>query len=210
MYLLHPTPSHYLYLNTNFLFDHNRPADYTPWERCMLVSVKARTGYDLEFQVLTERGVLRDKLPISALKTRVSESSLDQDDLQRWCCPSYYLTITKLPLQSGFVWISGGRMPFPFQYLFTVDFAPGMEIDPGSDVEIPEEHKAMHIIELIETGDLAAMPNNSLVWDHPTLVPEDKQLKENPGYIVQKADYSVERFRCAKRSIVKDEAMYDG
>jgi hypothetical protein len=208
VYLVHPTPSVYLYLNTNYLFDHNRPADYPPWERCLLVSVKAKTGYDLEFQVLTERGVLRDKLPIEALKTRIHETVLDQEDLQRWCCPSFYFTVTKLPLQSGFAWICGDRMAF--QYMFTVDFAPGMEIDPGSDVEIPEEHKAMHIIELIETGDIAAMPNNSLVWDHPTLVPEDKQLKENPGYIVQKADYSVERFRCAKRSIVKDEAMYDG
>jgi len=208
VYLTHPTPSAYLYLNTNYLFDHNRPADYPPWERCLLISVKAKTGYDLEFQVLTERGVLRDKLPIEALKTRIHETVLDQEDLQRWCCPSFYLTITKLPLQSGFAWITGDRMAF--QYMFTVDFAAGMEIDPGSDVEIPEEHKAMHIIELIETGDLAAMPNNSLVWDNPTLVPEDKQLKENPGYIVQKQDYSVERFRCAKRSIVKDEAMYDG
>jgi hypothetical protein len=118
----------------------------------MLVSVKARTGYDLEFQVLTERGVLRDKLPISALKTRVSESSLDQDDLQRWCCPSYYLTITKLPLQSGFAWICGDRMAF--QYMFTVDFAPGLEVDPGSDVEIPEEHKAMHIIFSLGSSDI--------------------------------------------------------
>jgi hypothetical protein len=207
MYLVHPTPSHYLYLDTQFLFDGKKPDDYEAWERCLLISVKARTGYDLEFQVLTEKGMLRDKLPISALRTGINDSVSHQEDLQRWSCPSYYLTIVQLPMQTGKAWIDGDQRIF--KYWFTVDFASGMEIDPGSDVDIPEEHKAMHIIELLDSSELAAMPNNSVVWDHATLVSRDNQLRSNPGYIVQKEDYSVERFRCAKSAVVKDLSLYD-
>lgn len=210
MFLVHPTPAHYLWLNTDYLFGClKKPDKYPLEERCLLISVKARTGYDLEFQVLTERGMLRDKLSIVALaQKKISDEPqiFLQRELQRWSCPSKHLTIVELPLQTGKVWLSGEQ--HPFEYLFTVDFTDGLELDPGSDVSMPEEHKAQHII-VLKNGQLAAMPNNSLVWDHPTLVPEDLQLKTNPGYKVQTEDYSVERFRLAKKSISNNDAMYD-
>lgn len=211
MFLVHPTPAIYLWLDSSYLFDKQKlPDDYPFEERCLLVSVKARTGFDLEFQVLTERGMLRDKLPIVALsEKRFSEQPdfLLQSELQRWACPSKYLTVCQLPLQTGKAWINGVQRPF--EYLFTVDFTDGIEVDPGSDVSMPEEHKAQHII-VLDNGQLAAMPNNSLVWDHPTLVPENLQLKGNPGYKVQSKFYSVEKYRLAKKSIERNEAIYDG
>lgn len=211
MFLVHPTPAHYLWLDTSYLFDGEKiPDDYPIEERCLLISVKARTGYDLEFQVLTERGMLRDKLPIVALSKKKISKQPDfflQKELQRWACPSKSITVWQCPLQTGKVWING--LQRPFEYLFTVDFTDSLELDPGSDVSMPEEHKAQHII-VLDNGQLAAMPNNSLVWDHPTLVPEDLQLKSNPGYKVQTEDYSVERYRLAKKSIERNEAVYDG
>ena len=207
MYLIHPTPAIYAHLRSTFLFNGQVPESSPETEPCLIISVKARTGFDLEFQVLTHRGVLRDKLPIEALV--IDPSSLmvySQPQLQRWCCPSHYLTVVQLPLQTGKVWIDGTQVAF--EYLFTVDFAPPvLEIDPGSDAHIPEEHKAMHIINV--RGQLAAMPNNSLVWDHPSLVPADLQLRSNPGYIVQTQDYSVERRRCAKPSVAGNQQLYD-
>jgi hypothetical protein len=208
MFLVHPTPAKYLWLDTFFLFDGEPPEDYPHLEKCLLISVKARTGYDLEFQVLTERGMLRDKLPIMALYHEEPQAQLyDQNDLQRWCCPSHYLTITQLPLQTGKVWIAGQTIPF--EYLFTVDYCSGLEIDPGCDTDMPEEHKAMHVLAL-STGQLAAMPNNSLVWDHPTLVPKNLQLTTNPGYKVARQFFSVEKYKLAKPSIARDEQIYDG
>lgn len=210
MFLVHPTPAHYLWLDTSYLFDQRTaPEDYPFQERCLLISVKARTGYDLEFQVLTERGVLRDKLPIVALSHMEFDKRPDfynQESLQRWSCPSKYLTIVELPLQTGKAWI--GLCKVPFRYLFTVDFTDGFEIDPGSDVSIPEEHKAQHIV-VLACGQLAALPNNSIIWDHPTLVSVDKQLTKNPGYKVQTKDYSVERYRLAYKSIEQNLALYD-
>ena len=211
MFLVHPTPSIYLWLDTSYLFDLTKiPDDYPIEERCLLISIKARTGYDLEFQVLTERGMLRDKLPIVALSHKKMADQSDillQKELQRWSCPSKYVTIWSCPIQSGKAWINGIQRPF--EYLFTVDFTDGFELDPGSDVSMPEEHKAQHII-VLDNGQLAAMPNNSLVWDHPTLVPENLQLKSNPGYKVQDEDYSVEKFRLAKKAITDNQAVYDG
>jgi hypothetical protein len=210
VFLVHPTPAIYLWLDSSYLFDRQKlPDDYPFEERCLLISVKARTGYDLEFQVLTERGMLRDKLPIVALAEKKFSEQPDfllQEELQRWSCPAQYVTILCLPLQTGKVWING--ISRPFKYLFTVDFTSGFELDPGSDVDMPEEHKAQHII-VVDNGQLAAMPNNSLVWDHPTLVSKDMQLKENPGYKVQSKDYSVERYRLAKPQISKNESFYD-
>lgn len=210
MYLVHPTPAKYLWLDTSYLFDNRVAPDHYPMqERCLLISVKARTGYDLEFQVLTERGVLRDKLPIVALSHLKFDERPDfypQEFLQRWCCPSKHLTIVELPLQTGKAWIQMSKVPF--QYLFTVDFTDSYELDPGSDVSMPEEHKAQHII-ILSCGQLAAMPNNSLIWDHPTLVSEDKQLKANPGYKVQTKDYSVERYKLAKASVSENDQLYD-
>lgn len=209
MYLVHPLPTTYVHIHTHFLFGgiHNVPQDYPKTEPCMLVSVKARTGYDLEFQVLTHRGVLRDKLPIEALIADSNSPSVyKQAQLQRWCCQSNYLTVVQLPLQTGKVWIEGKQVKF--KYMFTVDFAPStFEPDPGSDAHIPCEHKAMHIIQV--GGQFAAMPNNSLVWDHPSLVPADLQLSSNPGYLVQSEDYSVERWKCAKPAVIKDLQLYD-
>lgn len=206
MYLVHPTPAIYAYLRTEFLFNGNKPHDYPDIEKCLLISVKAKTGFDLEFQVLTSRGMLRDKLPISSLLVSSDIKPLrQQQQLQRWCCPSSYLTIVSLPLQTGKVWIEGKQASF--EYLFTVDFGVGIEIDPGSDAAIPEEHKAMHIIQV--DGQLAAMPNNSLVWDHPTLVPQNLQLRENVGYKVQTQSYSVEKFQCAKPTVTDNDQLYD-
>jgi hypothetical protein len=207
MFLVHPTPAMYLLLDSFFLFNGEPPEDYPHLEKCLLVSVKARTGYDLEFQVLTERGMLRDKLPIMALyKEEPSTYLYCQEDLQRWCCPSQYLTVVQLPLQTGKAWIGGKSIVF--DYLFTVDFCSGLELDPGCDTDIPEEHKAMHVIAL-QTGQLAAMPNNSLVWDHPTIVRKDLQLTKNLGYKVQEQSYSVERYKTAKSAIVRNEQNYD-
>lgn len=207
MFLIHPTPAMYLYLDTSFLFNGKTPEDYPHLEKCLLISVKARTGFDLEFQVLTERGMLRDKLPIVALfQKEPMEKLFSQEDLQRWCCPSHYLTVVQLPLQTGKAWIQGETVPF--DYLFTVDFCSGLEIDPGCDTDIPEEHKAMHLIAL-KNGQLAAMPNNSLVWDHATIVQGDLQLTKNVGYKVQEKSYSVEKYRVAKASIVSNQQNYD-
>jgi hypothetical protein len=195
----------YAYLRSEFLFDGDLPEDYPVVERCLLISVKAKLGYDLEFQVLTCRGVLRDKLPISALWSDLFYEAYTQRQLQRWCCPSSYLTVVELPLNTGKVWI--GNEQVPFEYQFTVDFGSGMELEPGSDVSLPEEHKAMHIIKI--DNQFAAMPNNSLVWDHPTLVPIDKQLTTNPGYKVTTKTYCVESYMCAKASVANNVQLYD-
>lgn len=188
MFLIHPTPQTWCYLDTIFLFD-QIPSGYPFSERCIIVSVKARCGYDLEFQVLTERGVLRDKLPVSALEAAQTPPLIEQEKLQRWSCPSDYLTVVQLPLGTG-KFISDGSQ---FVYHWTVDFHHcGAELDLG-DSQIPEEHKCMHFIECVETQRFYLMPNNCLLFDHSTLV--TKQMKSNPGYKVAKKDYSVERFR---------------
>jgi hypothetical protein len=214
MFLVHPAPQLRLKLDTRALYDNCvlLPDGEKPWEDCILISVKARIGYDLEFQVLTERGVLRDKLPISKLtywqmdEGLFEQGRLQQDTLQRWCCPSNYLTIVQLGLGTGKAWMFSKQ--FKFYYLFTVDFThAGPEIDLG-DSQIMEEHKCMHI-GAFSNGQIAALPNNSLVWDHPTLVTEKSQLKKNPGYKVTTHFPSSEWGRLASDSIENNEQMYD-
>jgi hypothetical protein len=212
MYLVHPTPPLRVFVDNDFLYGvGNVPKHEDVVTPGILISVKARLGYDLEFQVLLENGALRDKLPISALGMNPDftwwTTFHGQSDLQRWCCPANHLTVTQLPLVSGKAWIGNARIPF--SYLFTVDMVHcGPELDLG-DSHVAEEHKSMHIIELDEMGLIAAMPNNSLVFDHPTLIPENKQLTKNPGYVVASNFPCSEAFKLAKPSISKDQQFYD-
>jgi hypothetical protein len=209
MFLLHQIPAKECWLDTHYLFNGDLPADYPSFEKCVLISVKSKRGFDLEFQVLTERGVLRDKLPISALSSSISFESnqfFAQDELQRWCCPSFYLSVIELPLGTGKAWIRQRQMPF--EYWFTVDFCHvGSEIDL-TDTSIPEEHKCMHVVAL-KNGQIAALPNNSLVWDHATLVSEASQLKANPGYKAACETYSVERYKLAGSPVSQNLHLYD-
>jgi hypothetical protein len=55
--------------------------------------------------------------------------------------------------------------------------------------EIPDQHKCAHVIAL-DTGQLAAMPNNRLLWTEKSWTERPAEL---PRYIADSHDYSAER-----------------
>src|SRR5690606_30362568 len=85
-----------VWLRREFLFDDQKA--HGEFERALLVSAKSLYGRAMEFEVLTEYGVLRDKLPIEAICTKKDSPRRHTTDLQLWNCFSKNMTIIQKPI----------------------------------------------------------------------------------------------------------------
>lgn len=205
-YLVHQLPPLQLLLRSRYMFlPEERPKDFPEYLKCTLVSCKSLIGRALEFQVHTEMGFLRDKLPISALCVKQCEE-LPLAYCQRWNCQAYSGTVYVSPLLEGCKVKTLDKYSHTGSYLFTADLQHTSDNELHfSDSLEPEEHKAMHIIAL-SSGQLVAFPNNSLLFLHPTKTPNP--LDKNPGFRVCNEAWSTNEFN-ETRSATSHDWNYD-
>lgn len=160
----------------------------------VLVSARAMSGQALLFQVLLENGVLRDKLPISALTHKIGVPKRDFDELQLWNCFSANVSVHNINYLCGLrVDVFNKRMQWESgEYLWT--FQWGADMTFGIDLtlaEDPAEHKSGHFI-MLDSGEFAVQPNNRLRFYEPSLV--TKPFPEKPDYKV-----NTEFFNCESK-----------
>ena len=185
MKLNHPLPPLKLLLRKEYLYDGKKHAgEYVP---CVLVSVKSLVGRALSFQVMCDNGVLRDKLPISAIVTKPCDT-IDLNMLELWDNSSNNITVTKMPfLDMSVSYLRRDRTWHTGRYLFTVDFYE-TDLAMGWSEEA-SEHKCKHIIAL-DSGHLAAQPNNRLRFQEPSFI--ITPFPDKPDYHVATSFPSVE------------------
>lgn len=179
-----------VWVRREFLYDEQ--SHHGEWDRGVMISVRCIPGQGALFQVLLENGVLRDKLPISAICHEQTPPQRPFHHLQLWNCFSSNFSIVELNYLSGLrvdvrmkdgTWQSGN-------YLWTIQW--GQDGAFGVDLSLSEhtsEHKSAHFIEL-HSGEFALQPNNRLRWYEPSFV--TVEFPKRPDYKVSTAYWNCE------------------
>lgn len=202
-----------VYVRNEYLYQHTKGQGEFTYG--VIVSIRCLPGQAVLFQVLLENGVMRDKLPASALvmEPETPKPDLPLHVLQIWNCFSFNFTVFTINhisdarvdvFMKDKKWHSGN-------YYATINWGSG---DPNFDItfaEDPIEHKSHHII-LLDNNQIALQPNNRIRWYEPSLV--TKEFPKDPDYLVCNEFYNVEGFEKWQtedsfRMFYSDESLED-
>ena len=189
-----------VWVRDGFFYDDPDSPEYVgKYTKAILISIRCNEGSAALFQVLTEHGMMRDKLPISAICWKIPENEdvwnlYPFHALQLWDCFSKVFTLTTLnyvynanvdvKMKNGNV--VGGN------YLLTIQW--GANETHGLDLTLAEdfqEHKSHHMI-MLDTGQFALQPNNRIAkWYEPSFVTSEYQGKP---WKINTQEYSCEQY----------------
>jgi hypothetical protein len=139
--------------------------------------IQSVSGVILTFHVMTDTGMVRSRIPISEIYTKIPTNDIPFNFKQLWDCFSENAAVTEynfLAHHRAQVVLRDGTKVWG-TYMFTIDWFN----NPYSDE--PTDYKCGHIFESDE-GYLMCMPNNRIFWKDSNWVtkklPEDlKQYK---------------------------------
>jgi len=190
-FLVHNLPPIEVYVKKEYLYDHQKGhGELTPG---MWISVRSIQSKALYFEtLLLEYGALYDKLPISAFVWKEDydkDNQLPLDTLQIWDCFDYDITVIKKPMLSNCEFFGKDRKMHKGEYMFTLDtcHTQSSTLDTNFSEHDPE-HKTFNIIKL-DNGQIAAQPNNRVVFTDQSLVPTERKI---PDFKVCTQNYTVE------------------
>lgn len=159
-----------------FFNDPENPKYKDKYTLGVLISVRCNEGSAALFQVLTEHGMMRDKLPISAICWEKPKSYSEWKKypfhyLQLWDCFSKVFSVITL----NYVYnakvdiLLKNKEIVSGHYMYTIQW--GGNENYGTDLtlaEDPGEHKSHHVIAL-DNGMFAIQPNNRIIkWYDPS------------------------------------------
>jgi hypothetical protein len=173
-------------LNSNILsfkalvkksFFTKNPEDSGEYYNVYVFAIQSLPGQILTFHVMTDHGMVRSRVPISEIYTKVPENDIPFNFKQLWDCFGEKVSVIEydfLAFHRAQIVLRDGTKVWG-TYLFTVDWYD----NPYSDE--PSDYKCGHIFESDE-GYLMCMPNNRIFWRDSNWVtknlPEDlKQFK---------------------------------
>ena len=134
--------------------------------------LQSSDGKILTFHVMTDDGMLRSRVPISALYTKIPSNDIPFNFKQLWDCFSNNVTVTEFDFLNSHrcqVVLRDGTKVWA-TYMFTVDWFD----NPYSDE--PSDYKCGHILKS-DDGYLLCQPNNRIFWKDSNWV--TKKLPDN-------------------------------
>lgn len=134
--------------------------------------IQSCSGKILTFHVITDSGMLRSRVPISEIYTKISTNDIPFNYKQLWDCFSENVSVVEyefLAFHRAQVVLRDGTKVWA-TYMFTVDWYN----NPYSDE--PSDYKCGHILKS-DDGYLLCMPNNRVFWKDSNWV--TKQLPED-------------------------------
>lgn len=148
------------------------------FEPCVIFGVTSIPSRALHFSILCESGAQWARIPIHMLyHTKPGDFYHELHDLQMWDCHGWDFAVTQYEYlrEMGCQFRNRDGKLIPASYWFTLDHT-----DNGFS-QYPPEHKCYHVLLLEDgSGQIAAMPNNRILWR------DDSWVK--PGH---KLDYKV-------------------
>jgi hypothetical protein len=153
------------------------PNDINEYYNVYVFGIQSVGGKILTFHVLTDSGMLRSRVPLSEIYTKIPTNDIPFNYKQLWDCFSENVSVVEYDFlafhraqvvlrDSTKVWAT---------YILTIDWYN----NPYSDE--PSDYKCGHILES-DDGYLLCMPNNRIFWKDSNFVtkplPDDlKQFK---------------------------------
>lgn len=153
------------------------PNDINEYYNVYVFGIQSVGGKILTFHVLTDSGMLRSRVPLSEIYTKIPTNDIPFNYKQLWDCFSENVSVVEYDFlafhraqvvlrDSTKVWAT---------YILTIDWYN----NPYSDE--PSDYKCGHVLES-DDGYLLCMPNNRIFWKDSNFVtkplPDDlKQFK---------------------------------
>ena len=177
-----------------------REEDKNEFLNVYIFGIQSCAGTILTFHVMTDDGMVRSRVPISEIYTKVPERDIPFNFKQLWDCFSTNVSVIEynfLAFHRAQIVLRDGSKVWG-TYIFTVDWYD----NPYSDE--PSDYKCGHIFEA-DDGYLLCQPNNRIFWKDSNWV-----TKKLPSDLKQfKVDYelpSVENL--SDRWITEDSNNY--
>jgi len=151
--------------------------DNNEYYNVYVFGIQSLSGKILTFHVITDSGMLRSRVPLSEIYTKIPTNDIPYYFKQLWDCFSENVSVIKydfLAYHRVQVVLRDGNKIWG-TYILTVDWFN----NPYSDE--PSDYKCGHLLES-DDGYLLCMPNNRIFWKDSNWVtkplPEDlKQFK---------------------------------
>lgn len=163
-------PQHlYGFVEDNILQGLNDAKTFSP---CVIFGVTSIPSRALHFSILCESGAQWARIPLHKLRWEQQRNiSHPLPDLQCWDCHGWDFSVTQYEYlrEMACEYRTTAGLMIPATYWFTLDHT-----DNGYS-QYPPEHKCYHLLLLEDgSGQIAAMPNNRIVWK------DDSFVKRNP------------------------------
>jgi hypothetical protein len=147
------------------------------FEPCVILAVTSRPSRALHFEILCESGAKWANIPINMLRWEIPTApEHPMNDLQCWDCHGWDFALFAIEYmrEMGCEYKTPDGRMIPAHYLCTLDHT-----DNGFSL-YPPEHKNLNILLLEDgSGQIAAMPNNRILWKDDSFVKrDDRRLKE--------------------------------
>jgi hypothetical protein len=136
-------------------------------------AIQSVEGKILTFHIMTDYGMLRSRVPISEIFSKVPTKDVPSHYKQLWDCFSQNVTAIK------FDYLNGKRCQVVLKnnekvwatYMFTIDWFN----NPYSDE--PSDYKCGHIL-VSDDGYLLCQPNNRIYWKDSNWVTQDFPIEK--------------------------------
>ena len=151
--------------------------DYSEFYNVYVFGIQSCGGTILTFHVMVDNGMIRSRVPISEIYTKIPNKDIPFNFKQLWDCFSENVSVIEynfLAYHRAQIVLRDGSKVWG-TYMFTVDWFN----NPYSDE--PSDYKCGHVLQSDE-GYLMCMPNNRIFWKDSNWVtkklPDDlKQYK---------------------------------
>jgi hypothetical protein len=149
------------------------PAKVGQYEPCVLLGITSLPSRALHFSILCESGAQWARIPLHALRHELPPAGADYpvrhplDDLQCWDCHGYEFALTHYDYlrEMACRFLTADGRWVPASYWLTLD-----HVENGFS-DYPPEHKCYHLLLLEDgSGQIAAQPNNRILWDDKSFV----------------------------------------
>jgi hypothetical protein len=139
------------------------------FEPCVIFGVTSIPSRALHFSILCESGAQWARIPIQMLRHEIPAAIIQHEltDLQMWDAHGWDFSVTHYEYlrEMGCHYRKRDGSLVPASYWFTLDHT-----DNGYS-QYPPEHKCYHLLLLEDgSGQIAAQPNNRIVWRDDSFV----------------------------------------
>ena len=148
------------------------PEDENVFINVYVFGLQSADGKILTFHIMTDDGMLRSRVPISELYTKIPNNDIPFNFKQLWDCFSNNVTVTEFDFLNSHrcqVVLRDGTKVWA-TYMFTVDWFDNTYSNEPSD------YKCGHILKS-DDGYLLCQPNNRIFWKDSNWV--TKKLPDN-------------------------------
>lgn len=140
------------------------PSKVGEYAQCVIFGVTSVPSRALMFSIMLESGAQWARIPLHMLRHQMPAENATihpLPDLQCWDCHGWDFSVTQYEYlrEMGCHYRTPDGKTIPASYWFTLDHT-----DNGYSL-FPPEHKCYHLLLLEDgSGQIAAMPNNRILW----------------------------------------------